>query len=188
MLKKFIVRFRVPLLILALLLSLGGNIMLGLRLYRSAALRANATSYHAGSLRQLWQDARSNISGAVAARDRDDDIRAYRERLGQARLALYGAGLNAEALSQSRGDGAFRDLAAVLDRYGQSMAVLAVAQDGISAEDSTRLAAIEHDIAALAGAYPAEFMSDATAEEIRSRTSEVCRDLSDKDLSRDLCD
>ena len=188
MLKHFIVRFRVPLLILALLISLGGNIMLGLRLYRSAALRSDATSYHAGSLHQLWQAALSNISGAVAARDRDDDINAYRSRLGQARLDLYGAGLTSEAVSQSRGDLSFRDLATVLDRYGQQMALLAVAQDGISAEDSARLAGIQHDIAALAGAYPAEFMRTATAEEIRSRTSDVCRDLSERAISQDLCD
>jgi hypothetical protein len=188
MIKTFIVRFRVPLLILALLLSLGGNIMLGLRLYRSAAMRSTATSYHAGAIHELWQVGMYNIGGAVDARDRDDDIKAYREHLRLLQQALYGSGLAAQAISQSRGDGAFSELASVLDRYAQLTGFLSVAENGISAEDTARLASIRHDIEILVAAYPDVFMAEASAQEIAERDTQVCRDVEQTDLARPLCE
>lgn len=188
MFKQFIVRFRVPLLILALLISLGGNMMLGLRLYRSAAMRADAASYHAGAIHELWQLGLYNIGGAVDARDRDDDIKAYREHIRLVQQALYGSGLSAEAVSQARGDGAFSELATVLDRYAQITGFLSVAESGISAEDTARLASIRHDIEILVAAYPAVFMAEASAQEIAERDSQVCRDVEQADLARPLCE
>ena len=79
------------------------------------------------------------------ARDRDDDIKAYREHLRLLQQALYGSGLLAQAVSQARGDGAFSELASVLDRYAQLSGFLSVAENGISAEDNARLASIRHE-------------------------------------------
>ncbi|HYF64469.1 MAG TPA: hypothetical protein VD886_16715 [Herpetosiphonaceae bacterium] len=186
--KHFIVRFRVPLLILALLISLGGNVMLGLRLYRSAAARSAAADYHAGALHDLWQLGLYNIGGAVDARDRDDDIKAYREHMRMVQQALYGSGLSAEAVSQARGDGAFSELATVLDRYAQLTGFLSVAESGITAEDTARLESIRHDVEILVAAYPAAFMAEAGAQEIADRDRQVCRDVEQTDLAKPLCE
>jgi hypothetical protein len=185
--KRFVVRFRVPLLMLALLASLAGNIMLGLRLYRSSSIRSDAANYHAGTLNTLWQAVLGDIAAAVDARDRDDDIKAYREHLRLVQQTLYGAGLSAEAVSQARGDGAFRNLAAVLNNYSQLAGALSVAESGISAEDTARLDTIQSDITALAAAYPADFMVAATEQQLRDRAGEVCPELEQAALARPLC-
>ena len=188
MLKTFIVRFRVPLLSLALLLSLGGNVILGLRLYRSAANRTAAAVNQARAIHELWQVGLYNIGGAVDARDRDDDIKAYREHLRLLQQALYGSGLVAEAVGQSRSDGAFSELASVLNRYSELTGFLSVAENGISAEDTARLASIQHDIEILVTAYPDVFMAEASAQEIAERDAQVCRDVEQTDLARPLCE
>jgi hypothetical protein len=188
MLKKSIVRFRMLLLILALLLSLGGNLMLGLRLYRSAANRTATARYHAGAIHELWQVGLYNIGRAVDDRDRDDDIKAYREHLRLLQQALYGSGLVAEAVSKARGDGAFSELSSVLDRYAQLTGFLSVAENGISAEDTARLASIQHDIEILVAAYPDVFMAEASAQEIAKRDTQVCQDVEQTDLARPLCE
>jgi uncharacterized membrane protein len=162
--------------------------MLGLRLYRSAASRTAAAGYHAGAIHELWQVGLYNIGGAVDARDRDDDIKAYREHLRLLQQALYGSGLLAQAVSQARGDGAFSELASVLDRYAQLSGFLSVAEKGISAEETARLASIQHDIEILVTAYPAVFMAEASAQEIAERDAQVCRDVEQTDLARPLCE